>query len=84
MLPDLEVLVCPGHFPSLLFMMYEVRLHHFPLQMRKLRSKLFGKGQQHINVKTEVPTQACPIATVHFQKLPSSPSKSYPLGEVSP
>lgn len=43
-----------------------------------------AKVSKHINVKTEVPTQACPTATVHFQKLPSSPSKSYPPGEVSP
>lgn len=73
MVPDLEVLVCAGHFPSPLFMTYEVRLNYSHLQMRKLRSKLFGQGQQRVNVKAEVQTQTCPATTVHLQKLPSFP-----------
>lgn len=82
--PDPEVLVCVGHFPLSLFMTYEARLNYSHLQMRKLRSKLFGQGQQLINVKVEVQTQACPTTTVHLEKLPSFPHKSHQPGEISP
>lgn len=51
---EYSVLACAGHFPLPLFITYEVRLNCSRLQMRKLRSKLFGQGQQLVNVKAEV------------------------------